>query len=174
MGSSAVDAWEAGTLFHVGVSEHVDRAVALLRESREEVLAELDRLDNALKALGADTRSKPERHAAPGKGRKAPGVRPASVKARALAFLRADRGPWNAAAVIAAADRSGEPIAAKEPTAAIRTAFLELVQAGLARRTSIGFYESTEWPEEAASVLDLHPPAHHVGGAEAAEAGGHS
>jgi hypothetical protein len=143
-------------------SEHVNRAVELLHASEQELVAELESVRAALGALGASHVIDPTIRES--EADKLPTPRATSLKSRIRALMDEERGPWNATTATHYLEQTA-PVDAKDPKAAARTAFLELVKEGKARRVGHGTYESTKWPEHAvASVTDLRRPANHVGG----------
>lgn len=121
----------------------VEEAIQLLQKRREEALAEVERIDNALTQLGRPTpRTSPARmipielEASGFVLSERPSVRGMLVK---LLGEEDDRD-WNVAEVLAEYERRGTPVHGKDPENALRAAVNEAYKAGQIIRTGYGRY----------------------------------
>jgi len=125
-------------------NDPVEEAIRLLQTRREEALAEVERIDNALTQLGRPT----PRRATPSmmipidlerSGFTLPD-RP-SVRSMLVSLLtEGDGRDWNVAEVLAEYQKRGTPVHGKDPENALRAAVNEAYKAGQIIRTAHGRY----------------------------------
>jgi hypothetical protein len=122
----------------------VSQAVRFLQARQKELANELERIDAALTALLPMT-GIPIDLPADSFLLTPQIVGRQTVKAQVLNVLSTDHRVFRSHEMIEEISRRGQVISAKNPPAAVRTAFLELMHEGLAVRTGYGAYRGAKW-----------------------------
>lgn len=126
----------------------IAHAISLIRGKREEAVAEVQRLDEALAALEAlapTGRTTPLPQRASRTTQPGAKTKPPSVRAKALQLLEEGPADWSVGDILVAYEQRGEPVHGKNPKNALRAAIADAHTQGLVDRISPGRYRSANF-----------------------------
>lgn len=121
--------------------------IRALKARRRELAAEVDRLDRAIAVLMETDPAAPKKRGKVKVKKRAASSR--SVRSRVKALLEEEPQEWTMATVVDEFNQRSDPIGAKNPRAATRTALASLATSGDAKRIRDGVYIATKYAQEA-------------------------
>lgn len=134
-------------------------ALTFLRDKRDEHVAEVKRLTQAISAIEAVLAGDepPSPNSVNGNGGSSATSERPSVRVMALRLMEEADRDWSVPEILDEYERRGTPIVANDPDNALRAAVAEAHKKGQMIRTAVGRYKAKKWEKPTSpSVLARH------------------
>ena len=119
----------------------ITEALELLRQRRQALMAEVERLETAITALEGSATATPPESSRPDPNR-------LSVRAMAVALMEEGDRDWAAGEILEEYRRRGTPVHGRDPSNALRAALADAKKRGHIVSTGLGRYRAAKWITE--------------------------